>query len=187
MNTIGHEEARRLIEKFFDGATSNAEEARLHEYFANGDIAEDMMPYAGMMGWFADLDASGHRESRVKKAAHVVKVLRRRSVIIGVAAAAAIGLVVTTGIGRLGIGAGSEYDDELLEMYEGSYMVRDGKKVTDLKKVLPTILEIERCAAKMRSEARSEFTSVQSEMYDEMYEACDSIINCMAVENLELE
>ncbi len=187
MNTIGHEEARRLIEKFFDGATSNAEEAQLHEYFAHGDIAEDMLPYAGMMGWFADLDASGRREPRAKTSVISVKRIWRRSALIGLAAAAAIGLVVTTGIGRLGIGSATEYDQELLEMYEGSYMVRDGKKVTDLKKVLPTILEIERCAAKMRNEARSEFTSVRSEMYDEMYEACDSIINCMAVENLELE
>lgn len=50
MNIIGHEEARRLMEKFMDGATSNAEEAQLHEYFYRGNPARDLVPFADMMG-----------------------------------------------------------------------------------------------------------------------------------------
>ncbi|MDE6610038.1 MAG: hypothetical protein K2K33_05710 [Muribaculaceae bacterium] len=180
MNNIGHEEARYLMNKFLDGATSNVEEARLHGYFMSGHVADDMAPYAEMMGWFADLDESGARVDAPRHMSLRQRAVSRRRWITGAAAAAVIGLAVTVGVVRPGQGGG--YDQDLLEMYEGSYMVRDGKKLTDLNKVIPNILEIERCAAKMRNEARSEFTSIHDEMYDELYEACDSIINCMAAE-----
>lgn len=180
MNNIGHEEARDLMKKFLDGATSNVEEARLHGYFMGGRVADDMAPYAEMMGWFADLDESGSRVDAPRRMSLRQRVVSRRRWIIGAAAAAVVGIAVTVGVVRPG--HAGRYDQDLLDMYEGSYMVSDGKKVTDLNKVLPKILEIERCAAKMRSEARSEFTSIHDEMYDGLYETCDSLINCMAAE-----
>lgn len=183
MNKISHEEARRLLEKFLEGATDNAEERRLHEYFLNGNVADDLAPYAGMMDWFADLDGSGEREDTAKKQSVRRRMMRRRW-LTGIAAAAAVAVLVATGISRFGVGE-EDYDSELMEMYAGSYMMRNGKKVTDLKKVLPTILETERIATKMRIEARSEFTSIQNEMYEQLQETCDSMINCMAVGTYE--
>ncbi len=183
MNKISHDEARRLLEKFLDGATNNAEERRLHEYFLSGNVADDLKPYAGMMDWFADLDGSGKREDTAKKLSGRRRMLLRRWM-TGVAAAAAVTLLVATGMSRFGLGE-EELDSELMEMYAGSYMMRNGKKVTDLKKVLPTILETERMATKMRIEARSEFTRVQAEMQHQMWEECDSVINnSMAAEEL---
>ena len=183
MNKISHEEARRLLDKFLDGATSNAEERHLHDYFLNGNVADDLARYSGMMDWFADLDGSGKRDDTAKKLSG--RRLMRRRWLTGIAAAAAVAVLVATGINRFGVGEEEEYDSELMEMYAGSYMMRNGKKVTDLKKVLPTILETERIATKMRIEARSEFTSIQNEMYEQLHETCDSMINCMVIENYE--
>lgn len=184
MKRINDDDGRRLMDKFLAGSTSNAEERMLHDYFAQEDVAEEMMPYREMMAWYAALE--GKRVAQKQDVEHRDGLKNRRSlmrwVTIAVSAAAAIAVVAVTGISRF-MEQDEVFDDEMLKMYAGSYIVRDGKKVTDLKKVLPVILEMERMTAKMRVEARSEFTDVQESMQNRLYEVCDSIAgNTMAVE-----
>lgn len=179
MNIIGHEEARRLMEKFMDGATSNAEEAQLHEYFYWGNPARDLVPFADMMGWFADLDCSGMREDAPRLRPKRPALLRRHR-LTGIAAAAVLAIIVMTAVIRYGK-ITQEYDTELLAMYEGSYVMCDGKKVTDLRKVMPMILNHEENIAAMRREVRSEFCNAQKEIYDQVLEYCESDVERAAL------
>jgi ABC-type nitrate/sulfonate/bicarbonate transport system ATPase subunit len=41
-----------LLEKYFDGETSLAEEAVLKEYFSRPDVPSHLEPYRGMFGYF---------------------------------------------------------------------------------------------------------------------------------------
>ena len=183
MRNRGYEEVSRLMEKFLEGATNNIEEARLQEYFKQGMLSEDMAPYAEMMEWYAVLNSSSSSRKSKKGLFRSWHNIPRRLYIAG-AAAVFLGIAVAIGLKQSDANHGG-YTQELLDMYEGSYIVRGGKKETDLKKILPTILEMERCASKMRSEARSEFTSIKNEMYDQMQEFNDMIARSMATETAE--
>lgn len=169
MKTISHEEARRLMDKFLDGATSNAEEGKLQAYFTYGNPAEDLAVYGAMMGWYSELEGSGRRvKSRGSGWLNV-----RRRWYSAVAAASVIAAIAFATIGRTGW-MGGALDAETLAMYEGSYMMRNGKKVTDLSKIIPVILDQEEKIATMRRDAKSEFANAQEAVYRELLENCSS-------------
>lgn len=50
MNT---KEIKALLDRYFEAETSLEEEKTLRQYFANGDVEEDLKPYASMFGYFA--------------------------------------------------------------------------------------------------------------------------------------
>ena len=44
---------RQLVNRFLDGATTNAEEQTLYDYFAGEDIAPELMQYRDMFRWYS--------------------------------------------------------------------------------------------------------------------------------------
>ena len=46
---------RQLVNRFLDGATTNAEEQTLYDYFAGEDIAPELMQYRDMFRWYSGL------------------------------------------------------------------------------------------------------------------------------------
>jgi hypothetical protein len=47
-------------------------------------------------------------------------------------------------------------EQRLAEIYAGSYIIRDGKKITDMKKVLPVILQEEKNYNSLLAEIRKQ-------------------------------
>ena len=114
---------RQLINRFIDGATTNAEEQMLYDYFAGEDIAPELMQYRDMFRWYS----AGMPEMNVKQ--------RRMPLRRILALAASVLLLV-------GIGFGIHRYQKLQEeyaLYEGSYIIRDGVKITDISKILPEL------------------------------------------------
>ena len=114
---------RQLINRFLDGATTNAEEQMLYDYFAGEDIAPELMQYRDMFRWYS----AGMPEMNVKQ--------RRMPLRRILALAASVLLLV-------GIGFGIHRYQKLQEeyaLYEGSYIIRDGVKITDISKILPEL------------------------------------------------
>ena len=116
-------EIQQLIERFLEGETTNAEEQMLYDYFNGKDIAESLEPYREMFRWYA----AGMPEQKTN--AH------KRTYAKWIAMAASLLLLV-------GIGFGYRHyqeQQELYAIYEGSYIIRDGVKNTDIKQILPEL------------------------------------------------
>ena len=114
---------RQLINRFIDGATTNAEEQMLYDYFAGEDIAPELMQYRDMFRWYS----AGMPEMNVKQ--------RRMPLRRILALAASVLLLVGIGFGI------HRYQQQQAEyaLYEGSYIIRDGVKITDISKILPEL------------------------------------------------
>ncbi|MBO7129740.1 MAG: hypothetical protein J6W05_08230 [Prevotella sp.] len=116
-------EIQQLIERFLEGETTNAEEQMLYDYFNSKEIAESLEPYREMFRWYA----AGMPEQKTN--AH------KRTYAKWIAMAASLLLLV-------GIGFGYRHyqeQQELYAIYEGSYIIRDGVKNTDIKQILPEL------------------------------------------------
>jgi len=113
----------QLIERFLDAETTNAEEQILYYYFAGSDIAPELMQYREMFRWYSD----GMPKMRAKQPSIT---LRR---ILGFAAS----LLLLVGIG-FGIYRYQQQQKEYA-IYEGSYIIRNGMKITDISKILPEL------------------------------------------------
>lgn len=114
-------EIQQQIERFLEGETSNAEEQTLYEYFNCQEVASSLTPYREMFLWFA----AGMPENKC----HHFPVKR----ILGIAAS----LLLLFGIG-FGMWQYQKQQEEYA-LYEGSYIIRNGKKFTDIKQILPEL------------------------------------------------
>ena len=127
------EEIQQLIERFLEGETTNAEEQVLYDYFNGDDVADSLKSYREMFRWYA----AGMPEREAS--------LPKRTYAKWLAIAASILLLI-------GIGFGYRYyqeQQELYAIYEGSYIIRDGKKITDIKQILPELKATEQEAVDM--------------------------------------
>lgn len=122
---ISDTEARQLTEKFMAGATSRAEEKRLYRYYGRKHIASDLEENRQMMQWYA----AGMQQSKPRQ--------RKQNWRPAAAAAAIIG--IATGVGLWHGGDSGKY-----MAYEGSYVMINGKKVTDLDVIMPYIIDTEK-------------------------------------------
>lgn len=116
-------EIQQLIERFLEGETTNAEEQMLYDYFNGRDVADSLKPYQEMFRWYAA--RMPEQKANPKK----------RTYAKWLSIAASILLLV-------GIGFGYRYyqeQQELYAIYEGSYIIRDGVKNTDIKQILPEL------------------------------------------------
>ncbi len=135
-----------LLKKFFEGATTAKEEKELYVFFRRKDLPGELEKYRGMFAWYDTLEsAAGHEvqtapdlEKPGGKSRRWITGGTLRSAWIGIAASLA--LIVTAGVVHL---KARQIPEEYLA-YEGSYIVRDGKKITDLSIVVPEILRTEK-------------------------------------------
>lgn len=127
-SVISDDHARRLTQEFLDGSTTIEQEQTLYRYYAGRHIAADLECYRSMFEWYVQLELRSHRdeESRAKRKRFLV-------------AAAAITVLALVGAGFLFSPAPSSGDLSLERMYAGSYIIRDGKKITDIKQILPEL------------------------------------------------
>lgn len=119
---------QQLIGRFLEGRTSNAEEQLLYDYFSEENVAPELAQYREMFRWYA----AGMPECKAKSIVlpHLTKTTRR-----WLAVAASLLLLIGIGFGY------HSYQKQQSEyaIYEGSYIIRDGKKITDLRQILPIL------------------------------------------------
>ena len=124
-----------LIDRFFAGETSPAEEREIYAYFASVDDAGELERYRPMFGWYEGL--SGHKPMAVPRSRR-----RRWLAVAGVAAAVALAV----GISFTFFTPADRVPDDLYAVYQGSYVMRDGKRVTDISRIYNDLVKAEALA-----------------------------------------
>ena len=110
---------KQLIERFLEGETTNAEEQQLYDYFS-GSVPKSLRKYQPMFRWYAE----GMPERATTRR------LWPRWV-----AAASVVLLIGAGLAYYG----HRQREAEMALYEGSYIIRDGQKITDLKTIMPEL------------------------------------------------
>ncbi len=138
MKNIDHNEARILCRRFLEGATSDDEEQRLYLYFRSCDPASDLAEYAPMFQWYDSLTS----QNSVTPVASVTA--KKRSVVKSIAtfsaAAAAVLMLVATVITAWQT---ADTRRDMMEL-QGSYIIRNGEKITDLASIYPELKRAEK-------------------------------------------
>lgn len=140
---------KMLMDRFFDGATSIDEERRLYAFFASDDVPAELEEYCEMFRDFALLvppatpaaaggnTAGEEPDGRGECCMPVPPQTRRRfAVLRRVSVAAAAVVLIAAGIF---IAEDIRYSNRLSSLYGGSYMIVDGQRTDNLKKILPHI------------------------------------------------
>ena len=121
---ITNRTARQYIDKFMDGATSNAEEQALYAYFRTHNVPQELQPYREMFAYYE----AGMPDELLPAPVPLSEARpRRRKLWRFASMAAAACLLAWIGF------AGKRYYDwqEFVHTYEGSYMIVKGKRVED--------------------------------------------------------
>lgn len=162
------EDTEVLIERFFEGQTSNAEEQYLYDFFAGADIPAHLLPYKPVFAYFdAGLQAECegqtapvHRISDKKKSAYT------KWMLLGTAAAAVLLAFLLLNLFSIG--------EKSFDPYEGSFIIRNGVRITDPEVIRPELEatiqyvmqqqeEAKQLVAKTK-EAEQQFISVEEQI-----------------------
>ncbi len=121
-----------LIASFMDGATTPAEEQEIYRFFASApQAAPELEPYRQMFGWYASLAPKPRR----------IVWYRHKAVAAISGIAASIALLAAIATFTL---SGPETPDTLYASYTGSYIVRNGQRITDLRTIYPELIRAEK-------------------------------------------
>jgi len=123
-----------LLQKFFNGQTTNDDEKRLYEYFSRDDLPDELAKYRPVMQFFkhgmADEFASRADDLRDFLADCPPEAHKTHLWLRACAAAAAVLI--------LGFVAYKHFLKPF-DPYEGSYIIRNGVKITDLNRIRPEL------------------------------------------------
>ena len=120
-----------LIERFFEGQTSNEEEQELYAYFSGKNVPEHLLPYREVFAYFETgikEEESNHQITDRK----INKSPRNNKMKIWASIAASLLILISFGIYHF-------TKEKEFNIYEGSYIIRNGVKITDPKIVIPEI------------------------------------------------
>ena len=149
---LTHKNIEEYIARFMEGETTNAEEKALYHYFRTADVPEHLKPYATMFAWY---------EEGMPDAPKAQKKPLWRNIPVKIWSAGIAAILV---IG-LGVGIFSSLDlnkDEEWACYEGSYVKVNGQLITDLKKILPIILQTQADGEKIERDLERQLAEIQS-------------------------
>lgn len=136
-----------LLERFFEGQTSNAEEQELYHFFSRADIPEELIQYlpvikyfeSGFADEFGMIGQTDERPESLTPAKNVLphpasqaKPSKRKLWITWGGVAASFLLVLFSSIYFL-------TTKEPLDPYAGSYIIRNGVRITDLDLIRPEL------------------------------------------------
>lgn len=122
---IDAELARKLTSDFLDGMTTPEQERMLYDYYRLEDLPKDLRGYRKMFAWYTSVEKS--------------KTMQRRR-IIRTDIAAAIAVLAVAGAS---VWFSRSERSDLSDRYAGSYIIRDGKKITDIDLILPELQKAE--------------------------------------------
>lgn len=137
---------RRLIDRFMLGETTLLEERQLYAYFKRTDIPAELEAFRPMFNWYDSLMANTDESSDETKTVSSKFTIRSKFIkLLGeinswqwAGIAAMVALILTVGV--ISYKSSTTIPEEYLA-YKGSYIIRDGKKITDLRIVVPEIIQ----------------------------------------------
>ena len=124
-----------LLERFFEGQTSNEEERQLYRFFEQETIPDELAQYKPVIKYFEsgladELEVNKTQPTGIKKA-HPAGLAKKQWLVWGSVAASAL-LVLFTSI--------YVFDRiESADPYTGSYIIRNGVRITDLNLIKPEL------------------------------------------------
>lgn len=134
-NALTHDQLRSLVELFLDGGTTPAQEQALYRAFSSapvGSLPSDLEANRLMLAWFDSYSTSVARPKKIS--------FFRRYVIAGIACT----LAAMIGVGFYLVKSDSANANPLIAQYNGSFMIENGRKITDVNKIFNKIMEAER-------------------------------------------
>lgn len=124
---------RKLIQRFFDGETTLAEERLLYDFFASDNVPNELAEYKEMFVGYAAIwqaeevktEVCGMADGNGSKAGYKTTVIKRLAISILAAA-------IMTGF----IFINSRIEEQrFMEKYEGSYMIVNGQRIDNLSEI----------------------------------------------------
>lgn len=139
------------IDRFLEGETTNIEEQAIYRFFGTGDVPSHLKKYAPMFAWYEGGMQGEPQPVLPEEASKPGKKHLRLQIPIAVwSAGIAAMVVVALGLGLMFYSENSKpIHAEDWSCYEGSYIEVGGKRLTDIKQILPLILE-EQAAAEQK-------------------------------------
>lgn len=111
-----------LLEKYFDGETSIAEENELKAYFGSGDVAQHLEQYKPMFGYFV--------QAKTQTSAHVIPLQTKKRSVAWLSIAASV--VVLLGVGTFSYFHGSTSQNDLGTYDDPEVAFRETQKALSL-------------------------------------------------------
>jgi hypothetical protein len=135
---LSEAEARALLERFESGDTSLADEQALYLFFRSADLPPDLAPLRPLMAWYEggcsgepqmspSVAPSSSEPTRIRRFAALRPILMSAA---SVALVVALAFSIRSLSGSSQI-AGEPEHDNFAELYGGSYIIRNGEKITD--------------------------------------------------------
>ena len=121
-------------ERFSAGDTTAAEEEAIYRFFAAGKIPRHLRRYKKMFAWYAG--RMPYDPSEILS----IKQKRREKAIFWSAAAAVAAIVTSLSFALINNSSSIQRE---YKIYEGSYVEVDGRKIRDLRVIMPQIRKIE--------------------------------------------
>jgi hypothetical protein len=117
-----------LLERFFEGETSNEEEQAIYQYFTQEDIPEHLRRYKPVFACFETGIAEAFEQPKP-----VVALPQRKSRrMIWASIAASFLILLASSLFFLQKNAS-------FNPYEGSYIIRNGERITDINRIRPEL------------------------------------------------
>jgi len=140
------------IERFFAGESSNEEEQELYAFFSSENVPEHLLQYRPVFVYFE----SGIKDEEIDRQPDLknIQSLRKKRISFWASIAASLLFLVSFGIYHF-------YKEKDFNPYEGSYIIRNGVRITDPKIVNP---EIEKTIDEMLQQ-KEEFIQLSQVLY----------------------
>lgn len=129
MKTEENKQIEELLERFFEGRTSNEEERALYDFFARADLPPGLESYKELFGYFEKGIAVEFREMPELTLPSETSSPNKRKIgwaVVLVVAASILALLVNTFL--------SSREDPF-NPYEGSFIVHNGQHITDPERI----------------------------------------------------
>ena len=118
------------IERFFEGQSSNEEELELYSFFSSENVPEHLLPYRPVFAYFeTGIKEESNRQAVIPR---IIQSSLKKKMSIWVSIAASLLILLSFGIYHF-------MKEKEYNLYEGSYIIRNGVKITDPKIVYPEI------------------------------------------------
>ena len=118
-----------LLERFFEGQTSNEEERQLYLFFRQDEIPEELIRYKPVVTYFAS-GLFDELEGSMQKPLHVSN--RKKQWIFWSSIAASFLIILCSTLFFFN-------NTKSFDPYEGSYIIRNGVRITDLDIIRPEL------------------------------------------------
>ena len=139
MNMIDDKNINEWLTRFFNGDTSCDEEKALFAYFRQTNIPSSVEQYREMMEWYdTGLQREYNEDEISQKKSWILKPVYRYISLV-----ASIVILFTVGLNIIKVEKRNRELIELYEIYDGSYIMENGIKNTDLSEILSEVQRVE--------------------------------------------